>query len=107
MRILFDASVPRPLRNYLRPHVVLTAQAHGWDRLRNGALLKAAEEHGYDVFVTADKNMQHQQSIAHSKLAILVLGRSKWPDIERCAPEILHALERAKPGAYTLVLCED
>jgi hypothetical protein len=106
VRILFDHSVPRPLRNYLRPHVVLTAQAQGWDRLRNGALLKAAEEHDFDVVVTADKNMQHQQNIANSKLAVVVLSRSKGPDAERCAPEILRAIDKAKPGSYTVVLCD-
>jgi hypothetical protein len=68
--------------------------------------LKAAEEHDFDVLVTADKNIQHQQNIARSRLAVLVLSRSKWPDVERCAPEILRGIDTAKPGACTVVQCD-
>gem|GEM_PF-6503045 len=35
----------------------------GWDRLRNGDLLNAAESAAFDMFVTADKNLRYQQQL--------------------------------------------
>jgi hypothetical protein len=43
MLILFDHGAPRGLARALAGHTVITAKARGWDRLNNGALLRAAE----------------------------------------------------------------
>jgi hypothetical protein len=43
MLILFDHGTPRSIAGWLDGHVVVEAIARGWDRLANGALLKAAE----------------------------------------------------------------
>ena len=39
MLILFDHSVPAPLRDHLRKHTVVEAIERGWNRLSNGDLL--------------------------------------------------------------------
>jgi hypothetical protein len=43
MRILFDQATPVPIRPYLTGHTVITAFQQGWDKLKNGELLTAAE----------------------------------------------------------------
>jgi hypothetical protein len=53
--VLFDHSVPAPLRYALKDHVVVEAVERGWEALGNGDLLDAAEAAGFEVFVTADK----------------------------------------------------
>jgi hypothetical protein len=53
--VLFDHSVPAPLRYALKDHVVVEAVERGWEALGNGALLDAAEAAGFKVFITADK----------------------------------------------------
>jgi hypothetical protein len=63
MLILFDQSTPVPIRTFLKGHKVQTAWQLGWDKLKNGELLKAAEDAGFDVFVTPDKNIRHQQNL--------------------------------------------
>ncbi len=60
MRILFDHSVPAPLRRYPKVHAVSEAIEMGWDRLSNGDLLTAAEQAGFEVFVTSNKNVRYQ-----------------------------------------------
>ena len=40
------------MRRYLTNHMVQTAAELGWERLSNGALLSAAEEAGFDVFLS-------------------------------------------------------
>ncbi|MGD1071091.1 MAG: hypothetical protein ABSB15_13205 [Bryobacteraceae bacterium] len=41
-----------------------TAFQRGWDKLRNGELLAAAEQAGFDLFPTTDKNMRYRQNLA-------------------------------------------
>jgi hypothetical protein len=54
MRIIFDQATPVPIRPYLDGHTVRTAAQEGWDKLRNGDLLSAAEEAGFDMLLTTD-----------------------------------------------------
>lgn len=63
MRILFDHSTPAPLRRYLQGHVVVEAVERGYERLSNGTLLPAAGSEAFEVFITADKNMQYKQNL--------------------------------------------
>lgn len=60
MLILLDHSTPAPLRYAPKGHTVVEAIEQSWERLANGALLDAAEAAGFDLFVTADKNIRHQ-----------------------------------------------
>jgi hypothetical protein len=68
MRILFDQATPVPIRPYLERHAVRTAAQQGWDRLRNGDLLTAAEDAGFDLLLTTDKNMRYQQNRSGRRL---------------------------------------
>ena len=57
-----------------------TAAQQGWDTLKNGELLAAAEADGFDVLLTTDKNMRYQQNLAGRKIAVVVLGSSNGRD---------------------------
>ena len=52
MLIFFDHGAPQGVARTLRAHTVITAQARGWDKLTNGALLAAAEEAAVDYRVS-------------------------------------------------------
>jgi hypothetical protein len=71
MRVLFDNGTLRGVASALVGHVVEEARAHGWDTLRNGELLDAAEAAGFEVFVTTDRNLRYQQNLANRKIAIV------------------------------------
>ncbi len=62
MKVLFDHNVPKRQRSLLPGHEVLTSRELGWDALKNGELLNAAETNGFKVMVTGDKNMTSQQT---------------------------------------------
>ena len=100
MRILFDQGVPAPLRRYLADHTVSTAYEQGWATLRNGDLLAAAELADFEVFVTTDKNLRYQQNITGRRLAIVVLGTTSWPRIERHAERVVTAIVQSASGAF-------
>lgn len=100
MRILFDNGTPRGLAAALPDHTVEEARAHGWDVLRNGELLDAAEAAGFDVFLTTDRNIRHQQNLTGRKIAIVVLGKGRWRLIRNRLPEIAAAVAAATPGSF-------
>jgi hypothetical protein len=104
MRILFDQATPVPIRPYLAGHTVRTAAEQGWDKLRYGDLLNAAEEAGFDLLLTTDKNIRYQQNLAGRKLAIMVLGRQQWPQLRAHIQLILDAVNAAPSGSYAEVV---
>jgi hypothetical protein len=79
MLILFDHGTPRSIARWLQDHTVVEAMARGWDQLSNGELLNAAEEAGFDVLLTTDKNIRYQQNLKGRRLAIVVLGNRSGP----------------------------
>jgi hypothetical protein len=79
MRVLFDNGVPRGVASVLEGHTVEEARDRGWDRLKNGDLLDAAEADGFDVFVTTDRNIRYQQNLSKRKIAIVGLSKGSWP----------------------------
>ena len=103
MRVLVDNGTPRGVAAALTEHIVEEARSHGWDTLGNGDLLDAAEEAGFDVFVTTDRNLRYQQNLAGRKIAIVVLDKARWKLIRRRLPEIAAAVASAKQGSFVLV----
>lgn len=79
MLILFDNGVPAPLRYALKEHVVVEAIERGWDGLLNGELISIAEAEGFDILLTTDKNIRHQQNLKDRRIAFIVLGNQQWP----------------------------
>ena len=58
MRILLDNNVNQRFASLLGDFDVTHARALGWGELLNGTLISAAEVAGFDVMITADKQMQ-------------------------------------------------
>jgi hypothetical protein len=100
VRVLFDQATPVPIRAYLDQHVISTAFAQGWDTLKNGELLTAAEHAGFDVFLTTDKNLRYQQNLTDRKIAIVVLGIQQWPQLRPHVQRVVEAVNAAVSGSY-------
>jgi hypothetical protein len=101
MRVLFDNGTPRGVAAALQGHAVEEARGRGWDTLRNGELLDAAEAAGFDVFVTTDRNLRYQQNLAGRKLAIVVLTKGRWRLIKPRLSQIAAAVDAAAPRSLT------
>jgi hypothetical protein len=103
MLILLDQGTPVPIRRFLTRHTVRTTTQQGWATLANGDLLAAAEAAGFDVFVTTDKNLPHQQNLTGRRIAIVVIGYAQWPGLEPHVALVVAAIERAIAGGYEVV----
>jgi hypothetical protein len=100
MLILFDHGTPRGLARALPKHTIITAQSRGWDRLSNGALLKAAEEASVDLLLTTDRRIRYQQNLAGRKIAIAVLtGTTKWSHVRLHLDRIASVVNSVAAGA--------
>ena len=100
MRVLLDECVPVQVRHALPGHEVSSAQQMGWSGLKNGDLLAAAENAGFDLFILADKNLHYQQNLTGRRLAILELWTNHRPTLEKHFPLIRTAAESTPPGTY-------
>jgi hypothetical protein len=103
MLILFDHGVPAPLLPYLIGHTVVKARDRGWDTLANGDLLAEAEQAGFEIFLTADKNIRYQQNLAGRRIAVVVLSTPRWPLVRLHVAKIAAAVKAATPGSYAEV----
>ena len=72
MRILIDECLPRNLKHELSGHDAATVAEMGWAGLKNGALLRKMVGQ-IDVFITIDGNLEYQQNLSQSQIAIVVL----------------------------------
>lgn len=98
MRILLDESLPIELRDVLPQHSVRSVREMGWSALKNGELLRRAVDE-FDVFVTADQNLQYQQNIKALPIAVAVLvaKSNRIQSLRPLVPALLSALESIQP----------
>ena len=72
MRVLVDECVDWPLLDDLREHEAASVKQRGWEHIDDGSLLALAAAE-FDVFLTVDKDLPHQQNIASFDVAVIIL----------------------------------
>ncbi|MEM8542742.1 MAG: DUF5615 family PIN-like protein [Cyanobacteria bacterium P01_H01_bin.119] len=100
MKILFDQGTPVPLRRFLSGHNIDTAYERGWSELTNGNLLTRAEQEGYELLITTDRNLHYEQNLANRKIAIVVLMTTSWPRIQEQTDRIQAIIDLIQPATY-------
>ena len=104
MHIVFDKNVPVGVRRFLLKHEVRTFVEMKWHpQLENGELLRMADAAGFDVMVTSDQNIRHQQNLTGRNLALIVLGSNIWPLVRDYGPAIAAKVDAATPGSYEFI----
>jgi len=74
MKIILDECVTKRLKPHLPQHEVATVTENGWSGLKNGQLMTVASTEGFDILLTIDKNLQHQQNIGKYPLIVVILN---------------------------------
>ncbi len=108
MRVLFDHNLRTSYATSLNTfgqHEIVTASYMGWTELKNGELLRVAEENGVEVFVTGDKSLVDEQNLTGRRLAIVALSTNNWPIVKDHVLEILAAIDNALPSSFQAVDC--
>ena len=101
MRILLDESLPRRLRHLFVGHDVATVVEAGWSGVTNGELLQLAAPR-FDIFVTADQNLQYQQNLGTLPLtvAVLVARDNQLDSLRRPVAELCAQLDGIAPRSF-------
>jgi hypothetical protein len=101
VRVLLDQNVPVQLRYALATHDVQTAYERGWAALLNGELISAAEAAGFELLITCDSGMRHQQNWTERTIRLLVLSTNNWRRIRAHREQIVHAVNAASVPNYS------
>jgi predicted nuclease of predicted toxin-antitoxin system len=101
MKLLLDECLPRRAKLLFAEagHECETVRDAGFSGKENGELIALAEEK-FEVLITIDKNIRHQQNITGRNIAILIIraGSNDLDDIRPHIPQALAALKTIKPG---------
>jgi predicted nuclease of predicted toxin-antitoxin system len=74
MKILLDENLPTKLKyDFGENHKVFAVRDMGWLGKKNGELLGLAVFNQFDVLLTLDKNLKHQQTIYEFAIKFIVL----------------------------------
>ena len=74
------------------------------DGRKSTTAVRDSEREGYDLLITTDRNLKHQQNLANRQLAIVVLLSTSWPRMQRRIEDIRTAVDGAGPGDYVEVV---
>lgn len=78
MKVLLDHNIPIGLAKLIQGHEIKSAASQGWAVLGNGDLIAAAEMFGFEIMITADQGIEHQQSLKNRRIALVVLSTNHW-----------------------------
>jgi hypothetical protein len=76
MKVLLDECLPKKLKREVEADEVKTVPELGWAGKKNGELLRLAEKE-FDVLLTNDQNLEHQQNLKRFDLAFIVLAEDQ------------------------------
>jgi len=96
MKLLLDEQIPARLaREFPEDYDVHTVQKMGWASTKNGELLKLAAAEGFVALLSADKNMENQQSSKELAIAVIVLApmMNRLGDLVPLVPSVIFLLE--------------
>ena len=104
MKILLDENLDWRLQRDLPGHEVKSVPLIDWAGLKNGALLSQAEKE-FEVSLTMDSNMVHQQNLSNYQIAIVALTAksNRLADTRPLMSKVLAVLPNVKPGTLTVV----
>ncbi|HYC87931.1 MAG TPA: hypothetical protein VEO54_01870 [Thermoanaerobaculia bacterium] len=105
MKVLVDESLPIAFAAELREHDVATVRSQRWLGLRNGVLLRAAVDAGFEVLATADKALRHQQNLAAIGMGVVLIMRvrNRIADLRPLVPRILAAIVQVRKGEIVII----
>jgi hypothetical protein len=100
MRLLIDECVPRPVKAEFSGYGVWTVAEMGWTGKKNGELLELMSDDGFDVLITVDQSIRHQQNLQAMGVSVLVLiaATNRADDLVPLVPAAEAALMTIQTG---------
>lgn len=105
MRVLLDENIDRFLKAQFDSGMdVVTVSEQGWKGMKNGQLLRVAQ-HKFDVFVTMDKDLEHQQNVNVINMGIVVIRAqsNSYQSVAPLMPQVNEAIKMVTAGEVVYV----
>lgn len=98
-RVLLDECLPKKLKLEFVDCVIFTVPKMGWAGTKNGDLMKVARGH-FDVFVTADQNLQYQQNLSYADIGVVILiaNNNRIETLAPLMPQVNTAIQKVAAG---------
>lgn len=77
----------------------------GWSRSKNGLLLDAAEQAGFEVLLSGDQTIKYEQNMSNRRIGIVSMSDNHWPIVRDYVSTIAEAIEQVQPGEVRSVYC--
>ncbi len=105
MKILLDECVTKKVKELLLGHTVFTIGQMDWQGLKNGMLIKQAEQQNFDILLTIDKNISYQQNTSKYNISIVVLNcnNSTIESIKDYIPNFLEQANSFEKGMLYII----
>ncbi|MEP6903215.1 MAG: DUF5615 family PIN-like protein [Actinomycetota bacterium] len=105
MKILLDECVTKKLKPHLAEFEVKTVVEMNWSGLKNGRLMSVAIEEKFDILLTIDKNIEHQQNINKYDISVVVLDveKSKIEFLLELLPQFKERVDEYEKGKVYLI----
>jgi len=69
----------------------------GWSAMKDPELLNLPEAE-FEVFLTADKNLRHQQNLSGRRIAVVVMPSNRLPIVQGLVQRLVLTLQTIQPG---------
>ncbi len=96
MRLLLDENLPKRLKLDFPEHEIYTVRDKNWNGIENGELLGLLIKNNFDVLLTFDKNLQHQQNFQKYSIAVFVLSAkiNSYEELTKLTPVVKEHLNK-------------
>ncbi|HEX8651006.1 MAG TPA: hypothetical protein VF708_09190 [Pyrinomonadaceae bacterium] len=104
MKVFVDECVTYLLMAHFTRHDFTHILDTPWRGMKNGALLRLVASE-YDVFLTTDRHIPHQQNLRKLNLAFVIIHgvSNKIDDLLPLAPKTIDALDHISPGDLVII----
>jgi hypothetical protein len=103
LRVLLDEMLPTGVRELLPGHDVVTVAYAGFAGLPNGELISRAVGAGFDVIVTLDRGIEHQQNLSKHDIGFVLISDNDVGLMRPYADRLLAAVADAAPGSVVRI----
>jgi hypothetical protein len=84
---------------------VKVADEMGWSRTKNGLLLDAAEQAGFEVLLSGDQTIRYEQNMKNRRIGVVLMSDNHWSIVKDYLSAIADAIEQVEPGEARPVYC--
>lgn len=98
MKVLLDEMLPIGVRQLLPEHQVMTAAYVGLAGVSNGEMISRAISDGFDVIVSLDRGIPHQQNLGRYAVGFVLIPHNDIERIRAYAEVLSEAVATITPG---------